>query len=260
MAKKPHELALNDYILGMSYKDIAEKYNVGVDTVKKWKTRYKWNRDSIPKGKKAVSTLSTKNEKVDKKGQEAQLLQELTSQEQLFCYHYTNHFNAMQAAMQSGYTQNKAAAKVQGCVMLKRPHVKAEVERLKGLLTQDLYVGAQDVLQQYIKIAFADVGDYLEFDGYSVKFKNSQELDTSVLSEVKEGKEGIAIKLTDKMKALEKLELYFDLLPDQWQRKVETEKLELERRKVEAAEKKAGDNDDDKPINITIRRKVKSDG
>ena len=40
-----HELAVRDYILGMSYRDIAEKYNVSVETVRSWKKRHRWERD-----------------------------------------------------------------------------------------------------------------------------------------------------------------------------------------------------------------------
>lgn len=52
-----YELALADYQAGMKYKEIAEKYGVTINTVKSWKTRYKWSKD----GKKGVHT---KNKKV----------------------------------------------------------------------------------------------------------------------------------------------------------------------------------------------------
>ncbi|WP_455796434.1 RNA polymerase sigma factor [Clostridium butyricum] len=42
MDKQNYELAEEDYINGMKYKEIAEKYNVSINTVKSWKTRYKW--------------------------------------------------------------------------------------------------------------------------------------------------------------------------------------------------------------------------
>ncbi len=38
------EQAENDYMQGMKYKDIAEKYGVSINTVKSWKQRYKWDR------------------------------------------------------------------------------------------------------------------------------------------------------------------------------------------------------------------------
>ncbi|MED3269284.1 phage terminase small subunit [Bacillus thuringiensis] len=45
--KQKHELAQEDYMQGMKYKDIAEKHDVSVNTVKSWKTRYKWDRKSV---------------------------------------------------------------------------------------------------------------------------------------------------------------------------------------------------------------------
>lgn len=38
------EQAEKDYMQGMKYKDIAEKYGVSINTVKSWKQRYKWDR------------------------------------------------------------------------------------------------------------------------------------------------------------------------------------------------------------------------
>lgn len=51
-----YELAEQDYMSGMKYKDIAEKYDVSLNTVKSWKTRYKWSRDN----KKGVHTKDKK--------------------------------------------------------------------------------------------------------------------------------------------------------------------------------------------------------
>lgn len=51
-----YELAEHDYMDGMKYKDIAEKYDVSINTVKSWKTRYKWSRDN----KKGVHTKRKK--------------------------------------------------------------------------------------------------------------------------------------------------------------------------------------------------------
>ena len=51
-----------DYASGMKYKDFAEKYAVSINTVKSWKTRYKWSRDKAKKvcvqNKKSASYCS----------------------------------------------------------------------------------------------------------------------------------------------------------------------------------------------------------
>lgn len=45
------DLAYEDYLAGMKYKDIAEKYNVSINTVKSWQKRNGWTRkaDAPPK-------------------------------------------------------------------------------------------------------------------------------------------------------------------------------------------------------------------
>lgn len=50
------ELAYQDYLNGMKYKEMAEKYGVTINTVKSWKTRYKWSKDD----KKSVRTKTGK--------------------------------------------------------------------------------------------------------------------------------------------------------------------------------------------------------
>ncbi|MPQ45335.1 helix-turn-helix domain-containing protein [Clostridium tarantellae] len=57
------EKAHNDYINGMKYADIAEKYGVSFNTVKSWRKRYKWSRKSAPKkgcSEKRVQLLGNK--------------------------------------------------------------------------------------------------------------------------------------------------------------------------------------------------------
>lgn len=40
----------------MKYKEIAEKHGVTINTVKSWKTRYKWSRDGVHTKEKSVHT------------------------------------------------------------------------------------------------------------------------------------------------------------------------------------------------------------
>ncbi|MDG1603874.1 phage terminase small subunit [Bacillus paranthracis] len=56
MTKQKHELAQEDYMQGMKYKDIAEKHDVSVNTVKSWKTRYKWDRKGVHTNNEKVRT------------------------------------------------------------------------------------------------------------------------------------------------------------------------------------------------------------
>lgn len=44
------EQAKQDYLNGMKYKDLAEKYNVSLNTIKSWIKRYNWSKDKKEKG------------------------------------------------------------------------------------------------------------------------------------------------------------------------------------------------------------------
>ncbi|MGY6209899.1 phage terminase small subunit [Cytobacillus firmus] len=48
--------AEKDYVKGMKYKDIAEKYQVSINTVKSWKKRYGWIRNKGASKEKSVHT------------------------------------------------------------------------------------------------------------------------------------------------------------------------------------------------------------
>lgn len=67
MAARKNELAEKDYMNGMKYKDIAEKYSVSINTVKSWKTRHGWNKKGCTQNKKkgahknTISQLGNKN-------------------------------------------------------------------------------------------------------------------------------------------------------------------------------------------------------
>ena len=51
-----YELAENDYMDGMKYKQIAEKYSVTINTVKSWKQRHDWDRKGMHTKDKKVCT------------------------------------------------------------------------------------------------------------------------------------------------------------------------------------------------------------
>ncbi|MCW7999995.1 hypothetical protein CFK35_19230, partial [Clostridium sp. cpc1] len=44
------EQAKQDYLKGMKYKDLAEKYKVSLNTIKSWVKRYGWSEEKKQKG------------------------------------------------------------------------------------------------------------------------------------------------------------------------------------------------------------------
>ena len=59
--KEKYELAYDDYISGMKYKDIAAKYDVSVSAVKSWKSRY-WKDKKLQPKKSKVATKKVARE------------------------------------------------------------------------------------------------------------------------------------------------------------------------------------------------------
>jgi phage terminase small subunit len=230
---------------------MADKYGIKLGTLKSRKSREKWVRVATKKDATKRKKVATKNgckpvpEKESIGTVEALVeSEELTDRQRLFCIYYVKSFNATQSAIKAGYSAH--TAHVQGSRLLGNAKVSEEIKRIKSEMTQGIFVDAMDVLNKYIKIAFADITDFVEFGSKEVELlagdktelsyvdiKSSDDIDGSIIQEVKQGREGVSIKLHDKMRALEKLEQYFDLLPDHHKRKLGEEKSSLDKKKYE---------------------------
>ena len=71
------------------------------------------------------------------------------------------------------------------------------------------------IIEEYTRIAFSDITDYLKFGSTGVWLKDSEGLDkkkTAALESVKEGKDGISLKMHSKLAALNKLAEYHELM------------------------------------------------
>lgn len=251
-----HEQAERDYMLGMKYKDIAEKHGVTINTVKSWKKRQGWQRERAPKTKERVQ------EKVaDKRVQNVSTIiikanDELTEKQKLFCQFFVNNKNATQAAIKAGYSKDTAG--VIGYENLTKPYLRAEVERLKAIKMQSIMLTEDDIVERYMRIAFADMTDFAEFgtelvpamddagcilignDGNILyrkqsylDFKNHDQVDGGLICEVSVGRQGMKVKLEDRQKALNWLSDYFNMNPMN-QHKVQYNNAVLAIRQAEA--------------------------
>ncbi|MBR3120390.1 MAG: terminase small subunit [Oceanobacillus sp.] len=237
--------------------DIATELNLKPSQIRKWKSQDKWDEQmngNVTIAKRSVTNV--KNPKTKEKLKEILEDEELTEKERLFCLYYVKYFNGTQAALKSGYS--KDSAHVQASRLLRRERVSSYIKELKGELVENVFVEAMDVLKEYIKIAFADITNYLNFgqreitiqddDGNEVtRLVNFVDLyeadmvDGSIITEVKQGRDGISVKLADKMKALDKLAQYFDLVPDTFKDQIEAERhrMQQEMQKVQIEKVKA---------------------
>lgn len=240
-----YKKAEKDYIAGMKYKEIAEKYNVSVNTVKSWKQRYGWNRKGMHT--KTEKSMHTKQQKVCIQNQGEKFKgkhetdgsrdtlqnEDLTAEQQMFCMYYVRTFNATQSYINVFHSKYESAA-VQANKLLKNNKVREEIERLKEIKRQQIACEVEDIVELNMRIAFADMGNYITINNNTIKLNNSDTVDTQLIQELKEGKNGISIKLADKNKAMEFLERYFVMNPmDKHKMEYDWRKAELELLKFE---------------------------
>lgn len=256
-----YELAYIDYCKGMKYKEIAEKYGVTINTVKSWKTRYKWSKDGkkvcTQNQKKVCTQKNLKKEKAEETAEQVVEDSDLTEKQQLFCVFYARCFNATKA-YQKAYRCSYDVANVEGYKTLVKPSIKKAIQQLKQNRLNRELLDEHDIFQRYMDIAFADLTDYVEFGteevpvmglygpievedpstGKKVKltqkenvirFKNSAEVDGTLLAEVKKGKSGDSIKLADRMKALDWLANHMDLATEEQRARIEQIKAQTRR-------------------------------
>ncbi|MCZ9310619.1 terminase small subunit [Weissella koreensis] len=226
------EEAEQDYLAGMKYKDIATKYEVSVSNVKAWKSR-KWVKEKV------TNKNVTKTEKVTKKSQKVTTqnnvddviddLDEygLTDKQNVFVVRYLKSFNATQAYMDA-YGVDANTARTNGSRLLTNANIRSAIKRIKAARLKDVAVDEEDIIAQWARQSFADIGDYVEFgthpeqimaaygpmfhdgepvmqDRSRIYLKNKDDVDTSLIKKITVGKDGPIVELFDKTKAQERL-------------------------------------------------------
>lgn len=275
MSLKNYELAELDYINGMKYKEIAEKHNVSINTVKSWKTRYGWNKKGVhtkqKKGRTQNSSMQArKKEAVAEAVKSVMENPELTDKQRLFCVIYVRCFNATKA-YQKAYGCSYDVANAEGYKLLVNPCIKAEIQSLKQNKLNREMLGEDDIFQRYMDIAFADITDFVNFGRRevevmgafgpvqvedeetgekvtltkivnAVEFKESHEVDGTLIAEVKQGRDGASIKLPDRMRALEWLAEHMNMASEEQKAKID--KLRAETARIKGEDPDADQQDD----------------
>ena len=238
-------------------------------TIGSWKSKAKDNWDAKLNGVLQSDERSTPKEKKStaKKKEVVESVEvielendDFTDKQRLFISYYVKYWNATKA-YQKAYGCSRETALTNGPALLRKTRIKEEVIRVRDGITEEAILDKRTLIQKRIDIAFADITDYLQFgkteeisyneDGQPeldmngnvktwtrsfVNLNESEEVDGTLITEVKQGKDGITVKLADKMKALEFLSKHMDLLNDN-----ELKQLKVEREKI-AIRKEYGDD------------------
>ncbi len=160
--KEKYELAYDDYIAGMKYKEIAAKYEVTINTVKSWKSRY-WKDKKGCTQKKRVAHKKVATKIAEKMVNENE---ELDEERQLFCIYYLKYHNQVKAYMKVRPKVKYDSACIGANRWMKEKAIKEEIKRLKKDMFAEALLDPADIVQKYIDIAFLDEN---ELDGKAIK-------------------------------------------------------------------------------------------
>lgn len=271
MARAPDkriEQAKAMYLKGMKLVEIASQLNLPEGTVRRWKSTHRWDNERSDKN----SERSERKKERKKKAAENEVEQvmknpDLTDKQRLFCLYYVRYFNATKA-YQKAYECSWETAVVNGPRLLGNARVKTEIQALKQSRLNRELLDEHDIFQKYMDIAFADITDFVQFgqeEEYvigsfgpiqvedpitgkkvplkqkvnTVHFRESDNVDGTIIAEIKNGKNGASIKLADRMKALEWLARHMDMATEEQKTKIEQIKAQTAAIKAKA---QANDN------------------
>ncbi|MBO5208059.1 MAG: terminase small subunit [Lachnospiraceae bacterium] len=229
VAREPNKKATEArklYQAGMKLVDIANKLDVPAGTVRRWKSSYKWDTNKSERSEKKTNARNKKEHIVtDKKktivDEVEQMVEnsDLTDKQQLFCLYYIRCFNATKA-YQKAYGCSYETALTNGSALLGNTRIKNKIQELKKNRLNREMLSEEDIFQKYMDIAFADITDYVSFGTKEIEYtdkagndrraeisyvdlKESTEIDGTLITEISQGKDGVKIKLADRMKALQ---------------------------------------------------------
>lgn len=271
MARAPDkriEQAKAMYLKGMKLVEIASQLNLPEGTVRRWKSTHGWDNERSDKN----NERSERKKERKKKAAENEVEQvmknpNLTDKQRLFCLYYVRYFNATKA-YQKAYECSYDVANAEGYKLLVNPCIVDEIHRLKKSRLNRELLDEHDIFQKYMDIAFADITDFVQFgqeEEYvigsfgpiqvedpitgkkvplkqkvnTVHFRESDNVDGTIIAEIKNGKNGASIKLADRMKALEWLARHMDMATEEQKTKIEQIKAQTAAIKAKA---QANDN------------------
>ncbi len=227
----------------ITMKELAEKHGAKLGTLKSRASREKWlsNHDKKVATKKATErkkvATKIKNVATHKAIEDLEGNTELNDKQKLFCL-YFSQFNNATKAYQKVYECEYGTAKTNGNLLLTNTDIRTEIKRIKKARSDDWLITDADIAEEWIRMAFPDVNDYLEYEGDDVSLKPADEVDGRIIQEIKISKFGTTVKLYDKQKALielRKILLNTDELNNEFTKK-RIQKLEEEIKLIKGKE------------------------
>lgn len=123
-----------------------------------------------------------------------------------FCYYYATTGNGYESAIKAGYSDK--SAKQQASRLLTNANLKRKIESIRKESLEELKIESKDVIRELSKIAFANIGDFVEISEYGeLVLKPNSNIDglQSISATLSKNGKSFSIKLHDKLSALKEL-------------------------------------------------------
>ena len=236
--------------------EIAKQLDTSPGTVRGWKSKDKWEQKINGTFQKEAERSKKQKAIVKEVEKTVENAEGLTDKQRLFCCHYIRCFNATKA-YQKAYGVSYDVAAAAGSRLLKKEKIQETIRKLKQNRMNREMLSEEDIFQKYMDIAFADITDFVSFgretvpvmgalgpaqvkneetgdketltkEINTVRFKDSGIVDGTLITEVKQGKDGASIKLMDKMKALNWLSDHMDLATEKQKAEIAALKAKMQ--------------------------------
>lgn len=148
----------------------------------------------------------------------------LTEKQIKFCEVYVLNYNISIALRKAGYESETSGAAYR---IRQKPGCKRYIQWLKARMLHDTLINGEDIINQWVKIAFADMTDFVDINKFGITLKPVREMDGQLVKSIKSGRDSVSIELYDKLKALDSLAKYTEDMPKDYKQKIEERKMEL---------------------------------
>ena len=160
----------------------------------------------------------------------------LTERQAKFCEYYIEGHNKKTALIKAGFGDAQTNT-TYATRMLRSPKIQRYVMWLKARTLREHMINAYDILDEWIRIAFSDITDFIDIYPNSIRLKPADKVDGQLVKSIKSGRDGISIEMYDKMRALENLAKYTSDMPQEWKEKIELRRQELQEEEFELKKK-----------------------
>jgi phage terminase small subunit len=132
---------------------------------------------------------------------------------EIFAQNVSRGKTLTEAYVIAGYKENDGNSSTLAAM----PHVANRIKELKGITAARAQVTAERVLAELARIGFADITSAVQVVGGKVQLVDTAELGpdvTAAIAEVRETRDGVAVKFHDKRAALENLGKHLGLFKE----------------------------------------------